>query len=244
VKHITSFFALLFIASPFLVSCHFGGYTGIHGDHDLVNERIDILDYEEILLRIPGNVVYQQFSDSTPYLQIHTDKNIFEVLDVTVSGNQLILTTKDHLTIHPSVLTIYTCSHNLKQAKIIGSGDIHLKGEVNAKNFELSITGSGDLLADSLLCENVKTRISGSGDVNLSGFGQKSDFSIAGSGNILARNFFIQKSKCQISGSGNIHVNVNETLDAHITGSGDITYTGNPSSVNSSVSGSGKIKHD
>jgi hypothetical protein len=50
-----------------------------------------------------------------------------------------------------------------------------------------------------------------------------------------------QKARCRVSGSGNIALNVSKELDASISGSGDIRYSGNPPSVRTKVSGSGDI---
>jgi hypothetical protein len=243
-KHTATFFSLLFFTFPFFISCQFARNGIIHGNYNLVNQRIDITDYDEIVLSIPAEVLYQQFSDSTPYLQIHTDENIFEALDVKIEARKLILNVKNDSIIHPSKLTVYTSSHNLQQVSVAGSGEIYLKGEVNARNFNLEIAGSGDLQADSLLCETIKVRIAGSGSVRLTGASLNAHFSIAGSGDINARKFFAGESKCSIAGSGNIYTFVGEKLDASISGSGDIIYTGEPATVNSSIAGSGKIKQD
>jgi hypothetical protein len=44
-----------------------------------------------------------------------------------------------------------------------------------------------------------------------------------------------------IDGSGSIVLNATHSLDASISGSGSILYTGNPAQVTKSVSGSGTI---
>jgi hypothetical protein len=46
----------------------------------------------------------------------------------------------------------------------------------------------------------------------------------------------------RISGSGDVEVNVKESLEANISGSGSVTYRGNPAHVNSHSSGSGKVR--
>ena len=45
----------------------------------------------------------------------------------------------------------------------------------------------------------------------------------------------------EVSGSGNAAVNVTDHLTASVTGSGNITYTGNPAQVDQDSSGSGDI---
>ena len=240
-KHSTLLFAILFIASPVFISCIHANKP-IYGNYQLVNQQINIDDYESVILSIPAEVFYQQFSDSAPYLQIHTDENILKALNVRVENNQLIIDVKKDSVIRPSQLTIYTCSHNLNQAIVTGSGTIRLKGEVNAKDFNAGITGSGSLLTDSLLCNHLTAKITGSGNVQLTGASNNSSFTITGSGNIRAFDYLVQKLQCRITGSGNIEATANSKLDINITGSGNISYRGNPQSINNNITGSGKVR--
>ena len=240
-KHSVKLFAIVFMAFPFLSSCIFVNQKPVYGNHQLVNQQIKIEDYESIVLKIPGEVNYQQFSDSTPYFQIHTDENIFNALDVRVEGNQLIIEAKKDSLLKPSQLTVYTCSHNLNRAGLYGSGEIRLKGEVNAKKFELNIFGSGNLLADSLLCEKMEANIFGSGNAQLTGACVNSSFKIAGSGSVQGFNFLVQELNCEIIGSGNVETLVTKKLDANIKGSGNLSYRGDPESINKKVMGSGKV---
>jgi hypothetical protein len=241
-KNCTLCFVFIFAAFPLFVSCVFTRNGPIYGNHQLVNQQLDVTDYNEISLNLPADVYYQQYSDSAPYLQIHTDENIFAALDVQVKGKKLIISVKKDSVIRPSQLTIYTCSHDLKEVKVTGSGDIRLKGEVNARDFDLTITGAGNLIADSLVCETIEAKITGSGNAELTGVSKKSSFTITGSGNIHAYNYYVTESKCKVTGSGDIHVNAYEKLEAAITGSGNILYKGMPQTIHSKVTGSGKIK--
>ena len=240
-KHTTNFFIFLFFTFPFYTSCVFSNKT-IYGNHQLVNERININNYEKVILNLPGEVFYQQFSDSAPYLQIHTDENIFKVLDVRVQDDKLIIDVKKDSIISPSKLTIYTCSHGLDYVMINGSGEIRLKGEVNANDLSLNIIGSGNLLADSLLCNMLTVKIIGAGNAKLTGASNESLFTITGSGNIEAFNFFLQKLNCKITGAGNIEAFVNDKLDVQIIGSGNLSYRGDPEPIKKVITGSGTVE--
>jgi len=241
-KHTAQLFALLFITSPVFISCVFSSQTSIHGNHQMVNQLIDIDDYDKVILNVPAEVFYQQFSDSAPYLQIHTDENIFAVLDVSVQNNQLVIDVKKNIDIKPTKFTIYTCSHGLNRVTVTGSGEIRLKGEVNANDFGLGITGSGNLLADSLLCNRIKATITGSGKAQLTGASNNASFGITGSGSIQAFDFLVQELDCNIIGSGNIEAWVVNQLDVTVTGSGNISYRGEPQSINKKIIGSGNLK--
>jgi len=226
---------------PIFTSCNFLTGKPVYGDHQLVNQQIDISDYVTIIINIPGDVNYQQFSDSAPYFQIHTDENILKALNVRVENNQLIIEAKKDSVIKPSQLTIYTCSHNLNQATLAGAGNLRLKGEVNSKDFKLDITGAGNFLADSLLCNELAAKITGSGKIQLTGASNSALYQITGSGNFHAFNNLVQELDCEITGTGNIEAAVTKKLNANITGAGNISFRGNPESINQKVTGSGKV---
>ena len=241
-KHPVQLFAFLFIAIQVFTSCVLSDKPVIRGNHQLVNQRIDIDNYDDLVLNIPGEVFYQQFSDSAPYLQIHTDENILKALDFQVQGNRLIIDVKKDSLIRPSKLTIYTCSHNISKVLVNGSGVLRLKGEVNSNDLNLKITGSGKLIADSLLCNVLSVNVTGSGKAQLTGASNESTYKITGSGDINAFGFFVQDLNCIITGSGNIEALVSNKLEVSITGSGDITYRGEPQSIDKKITGSGKVQ--
>jgi hypothetical protein len=238
----TRLFVCVALALPVFAACNISSRNTIRGNYQVINKEIPIADYDEIVVGLAADVVYQQFSDSIPYLQITTDDNILSALNVRVEGTRLVIETKADSVIHPTQLTIYTHSRNLNNVHVQGSGEIYLRGEVNAKNFNLNISGSGNVRTDSVLCENLQANISGSGNAQLTGAAKESAFMVSGSGNINAYDFLVLSSKCTVSGSGNIKAYSIGHLDASIYGSGNITYKGIPESVNSFVSGSGKIK--
>jgi hypothetical protein len=45
-----------------------------------------------------------------------------------------------------------------------------------------------------------------------------------------------------VYGSGDVYVKANDRLSAKITGSGDVTYYGNPKDVNRRIYGSGSLR--
>jgi len=240
--NLTKLFFFIFLVSPVLSSCVFSNQKIIHGNHQLVNQRIDIDNYIEVIINVPAEVLYQQFSDSAPYLQIHTDENILRALIVNVKQDQLSIGVKQDSFIKPSKLTIYTSSHNLSLVSVAGSGEVRLKGEVNSLDITLNITGSGKLTADSLLCNKMTTFISGSGNVHLIGASNYSFFNIIGTGNINAFDYLVQELNCNITGSGEIEAVVTKKLEVNITGSGNLSYRGKPETVSKKVIGSGNIK--
>lgn len=88
----------------------------------------------------------------------------------------------------------------------------------------VSVSGSGDIIGQSKFkADDLDLNVSGSGSLSMD---------VDASGDIEA----------DVSGSGDVEINVKNELDANISGSGSVTYKGNPSKVNSHASGSGKVR--
>lgn len=65
---------------------------------------------------------------------------------------------------------------------------------------------------------------------------------IAGSGAVDTRELRADEARLAIAGSGNITAFVRADVSAEVAGSGDIVIRGNPSSRDSQVMGTGRIR--
>ena len=109
----------------------------------------------------------------------------------------------------PSLELKLTGSGNMKidtdatkvAASLVGSGDILLSGKTT--DLDLNLTGSGDIDSKTLLANNAKAKVAGSGDIKVNSTG---------------------KLSATVSGSGNIQYKGKpESLDKVVSGSGSIT---------------------
>ena len=126
------------------------------------------------------------------------------------------------------------------EADVSGSGDIDLKGK--CKNYDSDVSGSGNVKLSLAIGDKASFGVSGSGKIIATGTAQSVKTSISGSGKVLASNLEADRCEIRISGSGDVEINVKSELDANISGSGSVTYKGNPNHVNSHSSGSGHIR--
>ncbi len=240
-KHITPFCACLFVLYIGFSSCSFSLAPGITGNGRLINQEIAVTDYTAIELNNTANVIYEQKSAKAPYLQVYIDENLMPELDIKVVQNRLIIASKDGKNLTPTQFKIYTNSKNISNVQSNGTGALHLKGEVNAPRMEIDIHGTGDVVSDSLYCEQLKVNITGTGDSRLAGVTDDATFEISGTGDIEASDYFTQRLQAVLSGTGDMNVRVSEQLNAAISGTGDIRYAGNPKKISESISGTGRL---
>ena len=125
-------------------------------------------------------------------------------------------------------------------ADVSGSGDIDLKGD--CESFDSHVSGSGKVRLEASIKNRATFGVSGSGRIEASGSADDVKTNISGSGKILAADLQTNRCEVRISGSGDVEINVKNELDANISGSGNVSYRGNPGKVNSHASGSGKVR--
>jgi hypothetical protein len=241
-KTFTSAFILCFILFPFVLSCTGNRFKEVKGNYILVNEKISVGDYEEIVLEVPANIIYRQISQSEPFLQVSVDQNIFPYLDISVQNGRLIIAQNNDSLLKPTRFTIYANSKSLSKLEVKGNGSIFLENEVNARNMDILIAGTGDMKADSLYCENLCIRIKGTGDVEIKGASTRATFDISGIGDIKAFGCLVGQLDCSIQGSGDVEIAVYEKLNVSICGAGDLKYKGQPESVTTDIRGAGEVR--
>lgn len=182
-------FVIVFFLIPFYTGCS-QDQKPVLGNYQIQNEEINISDYSEIEINLPAEVIYQQYSDSLPYLQVSADQNIFSHLNIRVEDHRLIVEAKPDSIINPTKLKIYTTSTSLEKIELNDAGDLRLAGEVNSLNLTIDHKGSGEIRTDSLLCHKLQINLQGSGLIALNGAAGHSSFSITGSGNVDTNEFY------------------------------------------------------
>lgn len=126
------------------------------------------------------------------------------------------------------------------EADVSGSGGIEMKGK--CRSVDSDVSGSGRVNLDATISELADFGVSGSGRIEARGSAPEVKTSISGSGKVLAADLETNSCEIRISGSGDVEVNVRNELDATISGSGTVSYRGDPRKVNSHSSGSGTVK--
>jgi len=177
-------------------------------------------------------------------LTLEGESNLLEYITTEVKNGKLIIKTENNVDLKPSNwnsgIRITVPVENVSSISLSGSGDIVGKTRIKSEKLDTTMSGSGDITLD-VESNAVSASMSGSGDINLSG--STTDFSatISGSGDIKAFDLEADNVEATVSGSADIKVTANKMLKARVSGSGDITYRGNPEKVDTKTAGSGDI---
>ena len=140
----------------------------------------------------------------------------------------------------PSKVFIKIPIEEINSCGFSGSGLLKSRDVLRADFLDLNLSGSAKAYYQ-IQTDKLNSSISGSGMIQLRGNAKQSSLNVSGSGSINAKALNTVQTSAQISDSGRITVLSLEELDASISGSGRIRYSGNPQLISSKVSGSGEI---
>ncbi len=186
---------------------------------------------------------------STESVKVEAPADVIGKITTEVSGGVLKVYNKHseafhwNDAFHHRKILVYVTVKDINSISVSGSGDVSFSEGIHADRLNLHVSGSGDV--NGLLeVKDLEASISGSGDIKLSGHAENSQVRVTGSGDYSARDLHTSNTSVHISGSGDASVYASSKIDASISGSGDVRYSGNPKSVIKSKSGSGDISGD
>jgi hypothetical protein len=177
-------------------------------------------------------------------ITIQGDENIISQIVTEVIGNELkVYFEKNRSYNYKQDITITIPFEKISALSFAGSGNLIGKDVINASDFEVKMTGSGDCSLE-INAKNVDAKFTGSGNLKLSGTAENLEAKTAGSGNLNCTKLVSQNADVAVAGSGRLEVNCTNKLIAKVAGSGNIQYNGNPKIIDSKVAGSGEISAD
>ena len=226
--------AMLFVMIG-LTGCNFD--IGERGNGELVDDIRNTGSFQELELQGNFEVILQKSNDAN--VVIHTDENLIGLIEVENSGGRLIISTTRRL--RPSRSSkIIVNYETLDHIQVSGAASLHSENVVEGRSLQLVMSGAGEVDLDVDL-GRLQINVSGAGAVKLRGSVEEQYIEMSGAGGYDAEDLESRRCKISISGVGGAKVNVTEDLQAQVSGVGGVTYSGNPVSVKSDVSGIGSI---
>lgn len=235
----------------------------IDGIGAVQTQVIDLAPIQGISLDVSFDV--QLTEGPTQYVSISSEQNIIDL----VLENSEIINDIWHIKLNQACIgaseqkSIKITLPNYRSLSVDGSGRIESSSRhlMAKEGLNLDVNGSGKIILalgdiDELDCEvdgsgrievdygngnNVNSKVDGSGRIIISGVSKALNASVSSSGRNLLMALATESAIASVSGSGTIEVWPLKSLDASLSGSGDICYKGNPPSINTSLSGSGEI---
>jgi hypothetical protein len=154
---------------------------------------------------------------------VHADDNLLDRVTTRVSGRKLAV-------------------GNESGGGTVVTTETPMRVEVTVPTLgEVTLSGSGLIGAAGVEAESFTVAMSGSGVVNAIGRTDTLVVTLGGSGDAQLQDLTARDVRARMSGSGRILVHAAEKIDASVSGTGSIVYTGDPEQVSSKVTGVGTV---
>lgn len=236
-KHSTMKKGIILTAFIFAISVT-ASLAGLQSDE---KETRDLKGFTKVSFGVSGNMYINIGPEFKVVLE--GDRSVLKDIVTDVSGGRLIVKKDNWRLNFNEKVTVYITMPEIRGLGVSGSGRAEIKDAVKADDLSLNVSGSGKIFTNNIAVNDLNSSISGSGDIIVGeGNAASGSISISGSGNYAGENAKIASVDISISGSGNCITNITESLKASVSGSGNVTYAGNPPRVDARVSGSGKVR--
>jgi hypothetical protein len=133
-------------------------------------------------------------------------------------------------------LTVRTI-HGLTAA---GSGSIRVKN-LSTEALTVRISSSGGVALESLQADALEATLCSSGSLRATGAVGALSIRLSSSGGYSGGRLDSRKTSVRVSSSGSATLRASESLEAHLTSSGDVWYFGSPQRVDRQVTSSGSL---
>jgi hypothetical protein len=231
-----------------IIACFFFATTtyaqwgkSIKGNGKITTVTRNTSDYDGI--KCAGSFDYILVSGEEGNIKIEGEENLLEYIITEVKDNNLIVKVKDHVNIKTSMrktIKITIPFKDISKISLAGSGDLWNDDLITCENLDVSLAGSGDVILN-VNTTYIKGSLAGSGDLTLKGNTNNLKAEVAGSGDFHGLELQSKNTEVSVAGSGDAKVVSTESIKARVSGSGDITYKGNPEKEDTKVAGSGRI---
>ncbi|MEJ1237704.1 head GIN domain-containing protein [Chryseolinea sp. T2] len=146
----------------------------------------------------------------------------------------------DDIKLNPT-MKLYVSIKNINDIQINGGGKVVSENSIASDYITMGVSGAGSIDID-LKGNTIKAEVSGPGALNVRGYASSMDAQVSGTGAVNAYNCSLETAKAKVTGSGSCFLNVTNTLDAMVLGSGAVKHKGNTKTAQKKVYGSGVIE--
>ncbi len=205
----------LFLGLLLIAGCHVGG---IMGNGHVVTDTRPITDFSEI--EADGGFQIE-WRSGPPSLSITTDENLLQYITNENIDHQLRLRSRGNLWSTRGVKVVVS-STTRTGARLTGAARLTAK-QLSGHSFAIESTGAAKVELDGNIDELVTD--------------------MTGASKLDAESLQTKTAEISSTGASKAEVAVSETLKVSITGAGKVVYSGNPATIQKTISGAGSIHH-
>ena len=220
-----------------LNSCY---HEKIEGNGKVTIEERSVDSFDHVYIEGVLNVILSQGEEYK--VEVETDRNLQDIVNVTTRRNNLYIDMDEHTDIDATKMNVYIESPTYSLIDCDGVGNISTETVISERNLKVINSGVGSIDME-IECELFDLRHDGVGSVYLSGETQEFILHNSGVGKVHAFSLIAGYVEVTNAGVGDCEVFASQELDAIINGIGDVSYKGDPVSITYNISGIGKLQN-
>ena len=181
-------------------------------------------DYFAIEVRNAADIVFVQ--DDTCYAEVSARESAMDLLEMIVDDGRLLIRNKNNVSVSNGKMRIVLHSHSISGFEVFGACDFDSDCMTTDGDFELSISGAGDVEIKKMEAASLNVSVKGAGDISISDVACTGNVGvdILGAGDITLGGY-CNDANVSITGGGDIDIrslDIRGQFTKHVAGGGDI----------------------
>ena len=215
-----------------------GGGFVIVGSGNLTTRNFDLSDFTEIEAR--SGFQLELVQSSTFSIEVTADDNVMDYINVGKSGNTLKIGPQWNRSFRSVTLRAEITMPDLSEIKLSGGSRASISGFSSSHDLSVGLSGGSRVTGD-ITAGDAYFKLSGGSQVNLQGTAEDLDINGSGGSQLELKAFSVNNADINLSGGGRATINVNGTLDVNLSGGSHVTYIGEPTSIDTNLSGDSTV---
>lgn len=223
-----------------LVGCLLLGCgADIAGSGNLATRAFDLAGFARVEA---GSVFVIDIAQSSGFrVAITADDNLFQYLDVSVSGSTLRLRVRPGVSLSRATLRATITMPALEALSLSGAAKGNLTGFQSTAGLSLNLSGASDLTGN-VVAGDMRVEASGASRVTLTGSGGNLSLNGSGASKLDLGSLAVRDADVKLSGASHGTVNASGRLDAELSGASTLVYRGNPTLGRIETSGGSTLR--
>jgi len=211
--------------------------NGIVGSGTPATEVRTVAAFHSVNLSAVGDVTVLQGAPQT--LRVTVDDNIIQYITTTVTGGVLEIGETPGVDLDRYDLAVDVTMPDIQGLAVTGVGSIRSVNLLQVDTLTVNLSGVGTVILQMAVAHLTST-LGGVASMLLDGSATTHEFTLSGDGSLGAFDLDTDTSRISISGLGPAEVTAADVLAVTISGSGTVYYKGTPT-VNANITGTGQI---
>ena len=136
---------------------------------------------------------------------------------------------------------VHVTTRDLKKIDVGSAGSVMSRDTFDLEKIDLHVSGSAALIM-ILNATDINVNLSSAGNMELTGKATNLIGNISGSADLTAHSLDVENATMEVSSAGTARIKANHINKAHVSGSGNLLYIGNPTINDLDISSAGKIR--